>query len=82
MKGIIQVSGKKLTTEFRAKIFLVCKSVCPSCRIIQTSRKFMHICCKELPDIETLKKNLQTHVKLTVSVKTEPFANVIFVQIL
>ncbi len=81
MKGIIQVSGKKLTTTLRNIIFDTCKSICPSCIVIQESRKFLHISCKELPDVDTLKKALQSSVKFNISVKTEHFANVIFVQI-
>lgn len=82
MKGIIQVSGKKLTNTLRNQIFVACESLSRSCKILQSSRKLLHISFKQLPDTISLKNALQSSIDLEVRIKTSPFENIIFVRIL
>lgn len=82
MKGLIQVSGKKLTNTLRNKIFVACESLSRSCKVLQSSRKLLHISAEELPDAIALKNAIQSSTNLEICINTSPFQNVIFVTIL
>ncbi|MCI8486341.1 MAG: hypothetical protein HFJ20_04480 [Clostridia bacterium] len=82
MKGIIQISGKKLTNSLREKIIVACKLLSDSCEVLQSSRKLLHISFKQLPDIISLNNALQSSINLDVCIRTHPFKNIIFVKIL
>lgn len=82
MKGLIQVSGKKLTNALREKIFEACKLLSNSCKILQSNRKLLHISFEQLPDTKSLKKALQSSTNLCVCIRTCPFKNIILVKIL
>lgn len=82
MKGIIQISGPKLTNTLRNKMFVACQSLSSSCEILQSSRKLLYISFKQLPDTLALKNALQSSTNLEVYIDSTPFKNIILVKIL
>lgn len=79
MKGLIQISGKKLTSTLRDSLFASCKMISSSCEVLQSSQKSLHISFEDLPDTKILKNALQSSTTLKINIHKHLFKNIIFV---